>query len=110
MRPAHLTYVPDHAVVAAAAVRVTKGSIRLNCLSPCTGHIVHLLTLLAVPDKGIPNLGWTGMSSEEPSPIINSVVYLNYLSPGTTSEFELNRNVTLVTLGVCCDAASLQHT
>ena len=50
------------------------------------------------------------MSSEASSPIINPVVYLNYLSPGVASEFELNRNVTLVTLGVCCDTLSLQHT
>ncbi|KAL4081271.1 hypothetical protein V8B97DRAFT_1843171, partial [Scleroderma yunnanense] len=39
------------------------------------------------------------MSSEESSPIVNPVVYLNYLSPGIASEFELNRNVTLATLG-----------
>ena len=50
------------------------------------------------------------MSSEESSPIINPVVYLNYLSPGIASEFELSRNVTLVTLGVRCDAVSLQRT
>ncbi|KAI6132886.1 hypothetical protein EV401DRAFT_2205049 [Pisolithus croceorrhizus] len=39
------------------------------------------------------------MSAQGSSPIINPDVYLNYLSPDAASNYELNRNISLVTLG-----------
>ena len=38
--------------------------------------------------------------SQESSPILNSVVYLNYLNQTVGSDYEITRDISLATLGV----------
>lgn len=41
------------------------------------------------------------MSQESP-PLPNPAVYLNYLTPPVANDYEITRNITLITLGVRC--------
>lgn len=40
------------------------------------------------------------LNEGNPNPILNPIVYLNYLQPIVANEYETARNVFLVTLGV----------
>lgn len=40
------------------------------------------------------------MSDNNPQPILNPNVYLNYLEPTIASQYEITRNLFLVTFGV----------
>lgn len=42
------------------------------------------------------------MSAQESPPIINPNVYLNYLSTGEATIYEVGRGINLATLGVRC--------